>query len=340
MESDNRISTVMGNSAQAWRRRVFALIVVAVLTGIFLALSATELPAFLREPEILRETLLSLGPWGPVIIVGLMTMAIVFSPLPSAPIALAAGALYGHTFGTFYVLIGAELGALIAFAIGRVAGREILKRWIDSARFVKLEGSQGTLMTIVFVTRLMPFISFDAVSYAAGLTPLSPWRFALATFVGILPASFLLGHFGSELMAADTQWINLILLMLGAGMITTLPLLIAVIYYRFPHAGLSLTNEIALLAVTVLLLLTGFSWQIKSTTVLGGSMLLLYLVILLSALGWEHRQQEWIVGIFLVGIGALTFGGGIALSVYREKLLDLPDRIANREGVFRIMSWR
>jgi len=55
-----------------------------------------------------------LGSWGPASVVGLMAIAIVVSPLPSAPIAVAAGALYGHTYGTIYVIIGAEIGAVVS----------------------------------------------------------------------------------------------------------------------------------------------------------------------------------------------------------------------------------
>ena len=124
------------------------------------------------------------------------------------------------------------------------------------------------------------------------------------------------------------------------SLLATVPLLIAVIYYRFPHAQLSLVNEIALLTVTVLMLLTGYSWQIKSTSLLGGSIFFLYLVMLVSSLGWQHREQLWVVGVFLAGIGALIFACGVGLSVHRQKLLELPERIANREGIFRIMTWR
>ena len=38
--------------------------------------------------------------------------------------------------------------------------------------------------------------------------------------------------------------------------------------------------------------------------------------------------------------GAVIFAAGIALSVYRDKLLQLPDHIAKREGIFRILNWR
>jgi hypothetical protein len=46
------------------------------------------------------------------------------------------------------------------------------------------------------------------------------------------------------------------------------------------------------------------------------------------------------VGVYIAIGGALIFGIGIALSVYREKLLALPERIAKREGVFRMLNWR
>lgn len=78
------------------------------------------------------------------------------------------------------------------------------------------------LTATVFVSRLMPFVSFDMVSYAAGLSQLHSWRFALATLVGIVPASFLLAHFGGEAVTGDfgqATWA-----VLGLGLVTGLPL--------------------------------------------------------------------------------------------------------------------
>ena len=180
----------------------------------------------LLQRDTLERTVQQLGPLGPVLIVGLMTTAIVINPIPSAPIALASGAAYGHSWGTLYVAAGAEIGALIAFAIARLVGHEVLSAWLGPrlstgllSRFV---ASQNLLMTVVFATRLMPFLSFDIVSYAAGLTPLKAWRFAVATLLGILPASFLLAHFGGELASGDLE--RAALTVLALGMITLLPL--------------------------------------------------------------------------------------------------------------------
>jgi uncharacterized membrane protein YdjX (TVP38/TMEM64 family) len=164
------------------------------------------------------------GVWGPVLIVALMTIAVVISPIPSAPIALAAGAAYGHGWGTLYVLAGAETGALIAFGLARLLGRETLRRWFGDERLdIGLLGSQNLLMFTVFASRLMPFLSFDLVSYAAGLSGLAFWRFGVATLAGIVPASFVLTHFGGEVATANfgaAMWA-----VLGLGLVTGLPLI-------------------------------------------------------------------------------------------------------------------
>jgi uncharacterized membrane protein YdjX (TVP38/TMEM64 family) len=164
------------------------------------------------------------GPWGPLAVVALMTVAVVASPVPSAPIALASGAAYGHYAGTVYVAVGSEIGALVAFLIARGLGRRPIERLLGDKADHGLLGSQNALTLTVFASRLLPFVSFDAMSYAAGLSRLHFWRFALATIAGILPASFLLAHFGSAAMEGafdSAEW-----LVLGLGLMTGLPLLL------------------------------------------------------------------------------------------------------------------
>jgi uncharacterized membrane protein YdjX (TVP38/TMEM64 family) len=101
------------------------------------------------------------GIWGPFLVIGLMALAVVASPLPSAPIALAAGAAYGHLWGTVQVALGAEIGALIAFGLARALGRDALRRLFGERVDAGLLGSQNALTGTVFVSRLMPFVSFD-----------------------------------------------------------------------------------------------------------------------------------------------------------------------------------
>jgi uncharacterized membrane protein YdjX (TVP38/TMEM64 family) len=177
----------------------------------------------LMDRDALEAMVARAGLWGPLLIIGLMTVAVVVSPLPSAPIALAAGAAYGHIWGTVQVVIGAELGALIAFGLARNLGRDALRRLFGAKVDAGLLGSQNALTWTVFASRLMPFVSFDMISYAAGLSCLHLWRFAVATLAGIIPASFVLAHFGVEAISGDmgrTTWA-----VLGLGLLTGLPLL-------------------------------------------------------------------------------------------------------------------
>ena len=197
-------------------------VLVLALAATYWLLRETGTLAMILEPRALREFVMGLGMGGPFAIIALMVFAILVSPIPSAPIALAAGALYGHTSGTLYIALGAELGALAAFGLARLLGRDALQRWLGNRLPETRLGSQGSLMTIVFVSRLLPFISFDVVSYAAGFTALAWWRFALATLAGILPTSFLLAHVGGEMASAELERILYAVLLLG--LLTAVPL--------------------------------------------------------------------------------------------------------------------
>lgn len=198
-----------------WGRLLLGAAAVLLLIVGYVALSRFGILEILSEGAGLRMRIEALGLWGPLAVIGLMTAAIVFSPAPSAPIALAAGAAYGHVWGTVYILVGAQLGAMIAFGLARLLGQDVVARWLGDRPMLQRLGSQNALMATVFVSRLMPFISLDVVSYAAGLTPLSTWRFALATAAGIVPASFALAHFGDEMATGETGRIALSVLLLG-----------------------------------------------------------------------------------------------------------------------------
>ncbi|WP_038014614.1 TVP38/TMEM64 family protein [Terasakiella pusilla] len=200
-------------------KNILFLISILILFGLYIYFDSTGLLETFFDTKELKNAVQELRDLGPIAIIILMTTAIVLAPLPSAPIALIAGALYGHLWGTIYILIGAELGAIIAFGLARYFGHEFLNKWIDteaiSRRFL---GSQNVIMGIVFISRLLPFVSFDIVSYAAGLSSISAWRFAIATLAGIIPASFLLAHFGEEFSSFNTERIVISVLVLGCIM--------------------------------------------------------------------------------------------------------------------------
>ncbi len=77
------------------------------------------------------------------------------------------------------------------------------------------ERSQTGLMLVIFVSRLVPFISFDAVSYAVGLTPLAFWRFFIATLAGVISTTYLIITFGEVLIATDSRGLTVALILVS-----------------------------------------------------------------------------------------------------------------------------
>jgi len=213
----------------AWLKLGAGVLAVLALIASYWVLRETGVLGTIVDEQRLREWIENLGAWGPIAVVFLMTLAILVSPVPSAPIAMAAGAAYGHGWGTLYVLIGAEAGALAAFGLARMLGGAALSRWFGK-RLPGLSGSQNALMGIVFASRLLPFISFDLISYAAGLTVLSVWRFALATLAGIVPASFVLAHLGFEMASGESA--RFLYTALALGLITGLPIVAVLVRDR------------------------------------------------------------------------------------------------------------
>lgn len=85
-------------------------------------------------------------------------------------------------------------------------------------------------MLVIFASRLVPFISFDAVSYAAGLTPLAFWRFVVATLAGVIPTAYLITTFGGLLMASESGLVTMMLILVSG--VTLLPIVAKLVFAR------------------------------------------------------------------------------------------------------------
>jgi hypothetical protein len=97
-------------------------------------------------------------------------------------------------------------------------------------------------------------------------------------------------------------------------------------------------NEMAALAIGILLLGTGMVFQLRATTMTGTVTMLAYFVSLVFFIRIPERAQH--VAIYTTTAGILLFAIGTALSVYRDRLLALPEKVAQRKGVFRVLNWR
>jgi len=227
----------MNDNKTLSNRWLWFFLMIIILVIIYWILEATGFVALVMDAEQFKIYIVSMGYRGIIIIISLMAFAILFKLLPSAAVALVSGAVYGHTWGTIYIIIGAWLGAVIAFSISRLLGNDALCRLSGKRILVKQEQSQSWLMWGVFVSRLIPVLPYDLISYAMGLTPLKLWRFSIATLIGVIPSSFFLAHVGGELAETNFETINFTEMLSGmmtAGLVILLPVIVVMlIFYRY-----------------------------------------------------------------------------------------------------------
>jgi uncharacterized membrane protein YdjX (TVP38/TMEM64 family) len=171
--------------------------------------------AALFEPARIEEILENLGPFAPLIYMALMAATAVIIPIPGPPLFVVAGALFGPFLGTVYAVAGSLAGAVIAFLIARFLGRDFVESLLGKQVVICCECSEGLLTKIIFFSRLLPLISFDVVSYGAGLTRMSLRSFTMATLLGSLPMTFIYHSFGSILKVSSTTALVLGLLIVA-----------------------------------------------------------------------------------------------------------------------------
>lgn len=159
--------------------------------------------------ESLKQYILSYGALAPIISFILMLVQSVAAPLPAFLITFANAALFGWVWGAVLSWSSAMAGAALCFFIAKFLGRDVVERLtskyaIDSIdEFFDKYGKYTIL-----VCRLLPFISFDIVSYAAGLTSMKFLPFFIATGIGQLPATIVYSYVGGMLTGGAKLFVS------------------------------------------------------------------------------------------------------------------------------------
>ena len=150
--------------------------VMAVVASRLGAIAPTQLQAWLR----------STGIWAPLLYMLLYTIATVLV-MPSTPLNLLGGALFGPWLGTLWTSAGAMMAAIVTFAFTRTIGQKIVAHRL-SGRWQVLDAElrRGGLFYMVAI-RLVPFMPYGLLNFAAGLTSVSYRDYLLGTLLGTTP---------------------------------------------------------------------------------------------------------------------------------------------------------
>ena len=164
------------------------------------------------DVEKVVEFIRSYGAYAAVISFALMVFSSVVAPLPAFLITFSNAAIFGWWQGAILSWSSAMAGAALCFFIARALGRDAVEKYAGKGALASVEGYfQKYGRNTILVCRLLPFVSFDAVSYFAGLTSIGFWSFFLATGVGQLPATIVYSYVGGMLTGGVKYFVTALL---------------------------------------------------------------------------------------------------------------------------------
>ena len=256
------------------------------------------------------------------------------------PLARPFSRLFGPGRTLYLVangLIAMAVMAAILQAIAQLLFRESDMRYLLALLFTTAAGGMATILsrrgperwwhaTGTTILAIVTVLTFNV------LLDLQMWRKAeliAVTFGLLMLAAGYIGRFSEERMldlASVGLWLGSLLV---AGAVS-----LAVFTQGIMASP---ADDLALLTLTILMVASGAGFQFKAPTMLGGVALGIYLVSIIVDLAYSPQVA---VGIYLAVGGLVLFLIGVALSMFRERLLELPEQLARREGVFKIIGWR
>ncbi|MBF6569462.1 MAG: TVP38/TMEM64 family protein [Candidatus Binataceae bacterium] len=168
-----------------------------VLVGatVYLLLAHSE---WFDNPKQVKVEILACGIWGPIVFILLYAVGPSLL-VPGAVMTVTGGLAFGALWGAVYSLVGANLGALIAFGAGRFLGGGFVRRTV-SRRFHHLMDSIARRgFQIIFYLRMVPVIPYNALNLLAGASPIRFEDYFWATIFGMIPGTIVFAFLGNAL---------------------------------------------------------------------------------------------------------------------------------------------
>ncbi|MGC1504200.1 MAG: VTT domain-containing protein [Sulfitobacter sp.] len=173
-------------------------------------------------------------------------VVIVGFSLPGAVIAtLTGGFLFGTTLGTAFNVTGAAFGATLIFLAARMGFGAMLRAKMDASDGVVARIKKGideNQWSMLFFIRLVPAVPFFVANLIPAFVGVPLYRFAVSTFIGIIPGTLVFTSVGAGLGEVFARGespnlgiifeLHILLPVLGLTALSLLPVLIKAVTAR------------------------------------------------------------------------------------------------------------
>ncbi|MEQ9519384.1 MAG: TVP38/TMEM64 family protein [Parvibaculum sp.] len=184
--------------------KLLPLVVLAAGFAAFFAFGLNEYVS-LEQLRANRETLQQLVVENlalmALVYIGIYALMVAFS-VPGALVAtLTGGFLFGTLLGGFFTVFAATIGATIVFIAAKTALGDMLRAKAGPSLQKMEEGFRENAFSYLLVLRLVPLFPFFLVNLAPAFLGVQLRTYVAATFVGIIPGTFVFSSVGNGLGA-------------------------------------------------------------------------------------------------------------------------------------------
>ncbi len=182
------------------RRIVLGVLTLAALLGLAAAWRWSALGEWMDIDWLIRQAdALNAHPATPLLVIAGFAVAGTLA-VPLTLLVVATVLAFGSLTGFFYSLVGAELSALLTYAAGQGAGRDLVRRYAGKRlNSISKQLSQRGILTIITL-RIVPVAPFAVINLVAGASHIRLRDFTLGTLLGLLPGLVAIALFADSLL--------------------------------------------------------------------------------------------------------------------------------------------
>lgn len=187
----------LSNKKKTLRIFIVVLVILGMIFLSYFVLKWTGLWEKLNSAEKFKDFIISLGFWGRFAFVFLQFLQVTFLPLPSPIFVVAGSLIFGAFQSSLLSLAGILLGSAVAFFIGRVLGKKVVRFMVGDEAQKKWTQKLSKYKYSFFIMMLLPLFPDDILCLVAGLTDMSWAYFMLTQFISRPIGIFLMSYLSS-----------------------------------------------------------------------------------------------------------------------------------------------
>lgn len=173
---------------------------------------------FFLSQDSIREFVNQFGIFAPVAFVLVQVLQVIITPFSHYTVSIAGGFIFGTWLGFLFNLIGRVIGTAIAFYLGRILGRKIIKHVVKSVTIQKYDYYFNKGKLLLFLAYFLPLFPDDEISYLAGFSAIRPRVFLPLMAIGHVSGSLSLAYLGNGIQSMkEPMFIFLSLITLVGG---------------------------------------------------------------------------------------------------------------------------